>query len=57
MAFALFSICWGANTYGQGYDRANQTAYLDGMLRWGLDWLMKVRAAAGRSGWTWRKPN
>ena len=21
---------------------ANQTAYLDDMLRWGLDWLMKV---------------
>ena len=21
---------------------ANQTAYLDSMLRWGLDWLIKV---------------
>ncbi|KAG8955697.1 hypothetical protein FRC04_007688 [Tulasnella sp. 424] len=42
LAFSLFSICWGANVYGQGYDRANQTAYLDGMLRWGLDWLMKA---------------
>jgi len=27
---------------GQGYDLANQTAYLDDMLRWGLTWLMKV---------------
>lgn len=26
-----------------GYDLANQTAYLDDMLRWGLDWLIKVR--------------
>jgi hypothetical protein len=25
-----------------GYDLANQTAYLDDMLRWGLDWLIKV---------------
>ena len=26
----------------EGYDVANQTAYLDSMLRWGLDWLIKV---------------
>jgi hypothetical protein len=25
-----------------GYDMANQTAYLDDMLRWSLDWLIKV---------------
>lgn len=25
-----------------GYDLANQTGYLDDMLRWGLDWLIKV---------------
>ena len=29
-------------TQSQGYDMANQTAYLDSMLRWGLDWLIKV---------------
>jgi endoglucanase len=29
-------------THCQGYDMANQTAYLDSMLRWGLDWLIKV---------------
>lgn len=28
--------------YGPGYDAANQTAYLDQMLRWGLDWAMRV---------------
>jgi endoglucanase len=26
----------------EGYDMANQTAYLDDMLRWGLDWMIKV---------------
>ena len=25
-----------------GYDLANQTVYLDDMLRWGLGWLIKV---------------
>ena len=30
------------HTHGEGYDMANQTAYLDSMLRWGLDWLIKV---------------
>ena len=25
-----------------GYDNANQTAYLDDMLRWGLNWLIRV---------------
>lgn len=38
----MFSVCWGANAYGPGYDAANQTAYLDLMLRWGLDWSMNV---------------
>ncbi|KAJ9110591.1 hypothetical protein QFC22_006709 [Naganishia vaughanmartiniae] len=38
LTWTLFSVCWGANTYGQGYDAAKQTAYLDSMLRWGLDW-------------------
>ena len=36
------SICWGALDFGQGYDLANQTPYLDAMLRWSLDWLMKA---------------
>lgn len=33
-------------THGHGYDLANQAAYLDGTLRWGLDWLIKVRGAS-----------
>ena len=36
------ALSWGALTHGEGYDAANQTAYLDGTLRWGFDWLMKV---------------
>ncbi|KIK08366.1 glycoside hydrolase family 9 protein [Laccaria amethystina LaAM-08-1] len=42
LSFTLMSICWGANDFGKGYDLANQTAYLDDMLRWGLDWLIKA---------------
>ncbi|TFK43386.1 9 glycosyl hydrolase [Crucibulum laeve] len=42
LSFTLMSVCWGAMDYGKGYDMANQTAYLDDMLRWGLDWLMKA---------------
>jgi endoglucanase len=30
------------HSHCEGYDMANQTAYLDSMLRWGLDWLIKV---------------
>ncbi|KAF8322017.1 Six-hairpin glycosidase [Clavulina sp. PMI_390] len=40
LSWTLNSICWGALNYGQGYENANQSAYLDSMLRWGLDWLM-----------------
>ncbi|KAL1740949.1 glycoside hydrolase family 9 protein [Schizophyllum fasciatum] len=42
LSFSLMSICWGALDFGQGYEMANQTAYLDDMLRWGLDWLIKA---------------
>ncbi|KAI0033793.1 glycoside hydrolase family 9 protein [Vararia minispora EC-137] len=42
LSFTIMSICWGANDFGRGYDMANQTAYLDDMLRWGLDWMIKA---------------
>ncbi|KAF8639857.1 hypothetical protein AX17_001112 [Amanita inopinata Kibby_2008] len=42
LSFTLMSICWGATDFGKGYDLASQTAYLDDMLRWGLDWLIKA---------------
>ncbi|KAL5508435.1 hypothetical protein ACEPAH_6054 [Sanghuangporus vaninii] len=46
LSFTLMSICWGAMEYGRGYDMANQTAYLDSMLRWGLDWLIKAHPSS-----------
>ncbi|KAI9001336.1 family 9 glycosyl hydrolase [Trametes punicea] len=45
LSFTLMSICWGALDAGQGYELANQTAYLDDMLRWGLNWLIKAHPA------------
>ncbi|THH09932.1 hypothetical protein EW146_g8536 [Bondarzewia mesenterica] len=42
LSFTIMSICWGANDFGRGYDMANQTAYLDDMLRWGLNWLIEA---------------
>ncbi|KAK7695540.1 hypothetical protein QCA50_000176 [Cerrena zonata] len=42
LSFTLMSVCWGAIGFGKGYDNANQTAYLDDMLRWGLNWLIKA---------------
>lgn len=42
LSWTLTSICWGALEYGAGYQAANQTAYLDSALRWGLDWLIKA---------------
>jgi len=57
----VMSICWGATDFGKGrtiplsmvifssqlsgYDLANQSPYLDDMLRWSLDWLIKVSIA------------
>ncbi|KAH9059033.1 family 9 glycosyl hydrolase [Lactarius vividus] len=46
LSFSIMSICWGAIDFGRGYDLANQTAYLDDMLRWGLDWLIKAHPAS-----------
>ncbi|KAF8529080.1 glycoside hydrolase family 9 protein [Hysterangium stoloniferum] len=42
LSFTLMSVCWGALDYGAGYDNANQTAYLDSMIRWGLDWMINA---------------
>ncbi|KAG8689674.1 hypothetical protein FRC11_001302 [Ceratobasidium sp. 423] len=42
LTFVLTSLCWGAIEFGAGYDNAKQTPYLDDMLRWGLDWLIKA---------------
>ncbi|OCH90734.1 Six-hairpin glycosidase [Obba rivulosa] len=45
-SFTLMSACWGALTLGKGYDMANQTPYLDDMLRWGLDWMIKAHPSS-----------
>ena len=50
LGFSMFALAWGPLTWGQGYDAANQTAYLDASLRWGFDWLMKVRHLSTKSG-------
>ncbi|KAI0677010.1 Six-hairpin glycosidase [Trametes maxima] len=42
LSFTLMSVCWGVLDAGQGYESASQAAYLDDMLRWGLDWLIKA---------------
>ncbi|KAJ7179859.1 glycoside hydrolase family 9 protein [Mycena crocata] len=49
LSFTLMSVCWGAIDYGRGYDMANQTAYLDSMLRYGLDWLIKASNLSAHS--------
>jgi endoglucanase len=36
------SIAWGASVYGLSYALTNQAQYLDGMLRWGYDWMLKA---------------
>ncbi|KDQ64704.1 glycoside hydrolase family 9 protein [Jaapia argillacea MUCL 33604] len=46
LSFTLMSICWGAIDYGKGYDMTQQTPYLDSMLRWGLDWLIKAHPSS-----------
>jgi endoglucanase len=38
----MFALSWGALSYGPGIDKAKQTKYYDGTLRWGFDWLMKA---------------
>ncbi|KIJ56749.1 glycoside hydrolase family 9 protein [Sphaerobolus stellatus SS14] len=42
LSFTLMSTCWGALDYGEGYDLANQTPYLDAMIRWGMDWMVNA---------------
>ena len=35
-------ICQADEANTPGYDNANQTAYLDSTIRWGIDWLINV---------------
>ncbi|KAF9132992.1 hypothetical protein BGW39_010885 [Mortierella sp. 14UC] len=42
LTFTMTEICWGALEFWDGYVLANQTHYLDQMVRWGMDWLIKA---------------
>ncbi|KAJ3075309.1 hypothetical protein HK102_005637, partial [Quaeritorhiza haematococci] len=42
LTMALSDVAWGAIEWFSGYQKANQTRYLDEMLRWGYDWLIKA---------------
>ncbi|SNX84049.1 probable Family 9 glycosyl hydrolase [Melanopsichium pennsylvanicum] len=44
--WTMTSIAWSALSFGSAYGRTSQDAYLDSMLRWGLDWLMKANSDA-----------
>ncbi|KAG0319935.1 hypothetical protein BGZ97_001128 [Linnemannia gamsii] len=42
LTFTMAETCWGAMEFWDGYQLANQTHYLDQMVRWGMDWLIKA---------------
>lgn len=42
LTFTLTETCWGGLEFWDGYQLANQTHYLDQMVRWGMDWLIKA---------------
>ncbi|KAF8332825.1 Six-hairpin glycosidase-like protein [Cantharellus anzutake] len=43
MTWTLTSICWGATSFGSGYDLAQQTPYLDSILRWAFQYLINAQ--------------
>ncbi|KAF9928303.1 hypothetical protein FBU30_002477 [Linnemannia zychae] len=42
LTFTMTETCWGALEFWDGYQLANQTQYLDQMVRWGMNWLIKA---------------
>ncbi|KAG0359601.1 Six-hairpin glycosidase-like protein [Gamsiella multidivaricata] len=42
LTFTMSETCWGGIEFWDGYQLANQTRYLDQMVRWGMDWLIKA---------------
>lgn len=42
LTFSMAQVCWGGIEFFEGYKLANQTQYLDQMVRWGMDWLIKA---------------
>ncbi|CAJ0755623.1 14736_t:CDS:10, partial [Entrophospora sp. SA101] len=41
LSWTITSLSWGAYEWFDGYQLANQTQYLQDMIRWGTDWLIK----------------
>ncbi|CAJ0855542.1 18358_t:CDS:2, partial [Entrophospora sp. SA101] len=42
LSWTITSLSWGAYEWFDGYQLANQTQYLQDMIRWGTDWLIKA---------------
>ncbi|KAG0165755.1 hypothetical protein DFQ28_008331 [Apophysomyces sp. BC1034] len=42
LSHSLALIAWGAIEWYDGYVKANQANYLQEMMRWGMDWLIKA---------------
>ncbi|KAF9142412.1 hypothetical protein BG015_000909, partial [Linnemannia schmuckeri] len=42
LTFSLTEICYGGIDFFEGYVLADKTHYLDQMVRWGTDWLIKA---------------
>lgn len=38
----MYALTWSALSWGEGFEDAKQTAYLDSTLRWGFDWFQKA---------------
>ncbi|KAI8063654.1 Six-hairpin glycosidase-like protein [Gilbertella persicaria] len=42
LAYSLSSLAWGASTWFDGYQKANQVGYLRDTIKWGTDWLIQA---------------
>ncbi|KAE8185199.1 hypothetical protein CF335_g7791, partial [Tilletia laevis] len=42
LSWTMSHIMWSATLYGRGFESSSQTAYLDEVLRNGLDWLLEA---------------
>ncbi|KAF9406137.1 hypothetical protein BGZ94_003228 [Podila epigama] len=42
LTFAMAETCWGGIEFFEGYKLADEVKYLDQMVRWGMDWLIKA---------------
>lgn len=38
----MTQVCWGGIEFFEGYKLADEVKYLDQMVRWGMDWLIKA---------------